>query len=61
MTTIRTPLYQVPVGNQFIHNGQLYTITEHAIGMTEVISKDKFWAWPTWNGKNYVRVNQIII
>ena len=57
---IRIPLYQVPVGNQFIYKGRLYTVTEHALGMTEVISQDKFWAWPDYDGKKTVKVNQII-
>jgi len=60
MKTIKIPLYSVQVGDQFVHENRMYTVSEQAEGMTEVISKGKFWAWPHYNGAAMIKVNQII-
>jgi len=60
MKTFKAQLGGINPGGQFAHNDRLYTVVEQGPGMTEVISGGKFWAWPTYNGLQVVRVNQLI-
>ena len=48
-------------GDKFIHEDELYTVYSHEGNMTEVFKKGKFFAWPNWNGKNMIRVNQVYL
>lgn len=60
MKTFKAQLGGMSPGSQFTHNNQLYTVTEQGPGMVEVFSEGRLWAWPTYNGIQVVRVNQLI-
>ena len=49
-------LYTLKNGEKFIHENEVYTVYEQSANMTEVFKKNKFWAWPNYNGKESVKV-----
>jgi hypothetical protein len=54
---LRKPLFLLLNGDKFLHQGEIYTVFQHADNMTEVFKNGKFWAWPSYNGKGPIMVD----
>lgn len=55
----RKPLFLLKQGDKFVQNGKTYTVYQHQDNMSEVFTDNRFWAFPNWNGKSVVMVDQV--
>lgn len=59
MNTYKKQLFLLKEGEKFVHEDETYTVYTHEGNMTEVFKNDRFFAWPSWNGKGPTIVNFI--
>ncbi len=53
------PISSIPPNGKFKHEGNTYTVYQHERTMVEVFGKGRFWAFPTWTGKELLKVEMI--